>query len=255
MKKILKLFLTMLKIGAFTFGGGYAMISLLENEFVSKKKWLSHEEFMDLLAIAESTPGPIAINSSTYIGYKVGGVLGSFFATLGMCIPSFTIIFVISLFFDKFLSLSIVAAAFRGIQAGVVFLILSAGLKMLKKLPKTPFNIIMLVLVFGCMTTLGLLAVNFSSIFYILICAVLGLLIYCIGYIKTKQKSKKATLPSSVETHNNQEQPNSAIEDSLDNTEANSSQTVATDSTNGDPLEVYTTNEADFVQEDKEDKQ
>ncbi len=191
MKKILILFLTMLKIGAFTFGGGYAMISLLENEFVSKKKWLSHEEFMDLLAIAESTPGPIAINSSTYIGYKVGGFWGSFFATLGMCIPSFTIIFVISLFFDKFLSLSIVAAAFRGIQAGVVFLILSAGVKMLKKLPKTPFNIVMLVLVFGCMTTLGLLAVNFSSIFYILICAVLGLLIYCIGYIKTKQKDKK----------------------------------------------------------------
>lgn len=192
MKKILILFLTMLKIGAFTFGGGYAMISLLENEFVSKKKWLSHEEFMDLLAIAESTPGPIAINSSTYIGYKVGGFWGSFFATLGMCIPSFTIIFVISLFFDKFLSLSIVAAAFRGIQAGVVFLILSAGVKMLKKLPKTPFNIIMLVLVFGCMTTLGLLAVNFSSIFYILICAVLGLLIYCIGYFKSKQKEKKS---------------------------------------------------------------
>ncbi|MGN0789773.1 MAG: chromate transporter [Christensenellales bacterium] len=192
MKKILILFLTMLKIGAFTFGGGYAMISLLENEFVSKKKWLTHEEFMDLLAIAESTPGPIAINSSTYIGYKVGGFLGSFFATLGMCIPSFTIIFVISLFFDKFLSLSIVAAAFRGIQAGVVFLILSAGVKMLKKLPKTPFNIIMLVLVFCCMTTLALLAVNLSSIFYILICAVLGLIIYCIGYLKSKQKEKKS---------------------------------------------------------------
>ncbi len=255
MKKILNLFLTMLKIGAFTFGGGYAMISLLENEFVSKKKWLSHEEFMDLLAIAESTPGPIAINSSTYIGYKVGGVLGSFFATLGMCIPSFTIIFVISLFFDKFLSLSIVAAAFRGIQAGVVFLILSAGLKMLKKLPKTPFNIIMLVLVFGCMTTLGLLAVNFSSIFYILICAVLGLLIYCIGYIKTKQKSKKATQSVSIETQNNQEQTNNTAKDSIDNTETNLSQNVAIDSTNCDSVEANTTNETDLVQDDKEDKE
>ncbi|MGN0771412.1 MAG: chromate transporter [Christensenellales bacterium] len=189
MKKILMLFLTMLKIGAFTFGGGYAMISLLENEFVSKKQWLTHEEFMDLLAIAESTPGPIAINSSTYIGYKVGGFFGAFFATLGMCIPSFTIIFIISLFFDKFLSLSIVAAAFKGIQAGVIFLILSAGIKMLKKLPKTPFNVIMSILVFGCMTLLSLFAVNFSSIFYILICACLGLIIYCIGYIRSKHKA------------------------------------------------------------------
>ena len=96
-KLILTLFLCFFKIGAFTFGGGYAMLSLLENEFVSKKGWLTKDEFLDMLAIAESTPGPIAINSATFIGYKTAGVLGSTFATLGVVLPSFIIIFVISL--------------------------------------------------------------------------------------------------------------------------------------------------------------
>ena len=105
---IFELFFTMLKIGLFTFGGGYAMIALLENEFVEKKKWLSKDEFLNIAAIAESTPGPIAINSATYIGYKNAGVLGSVFATLGVCIPSFVIIFIISLFFDAFLNLTYV---------------------------------------------------------------------------------------------------------------------------------------------------
>ena len=99
MNILLDLFLTFAKIGLFTFGGGYAMIALLENEYVSKKKWLKQEEFLDVVAIAESTPGPIAINSATYIGYKVCGVLGSAFATLGVVVPSFTIIFIISLFY------------------------------------------------------------------------------------------------------------------------------------------------------------
>ena len=97
MKKQFKLFLTMLKIGMFTFGGGYAMIALLENEVADKKKWIEKEEFLDLVAIAESTPGPIAINASTYIGYKVAGFSGALFATLGMCIPSFFIIFIFCL--------------------------------------------------------------------------------------------------------------------------------------------------------------
>ena len=102
LKSLWLLFITMLKIGLFTFGGGYAMIHLLENEFVSKKKWIEEDEFMDLVAIAESTPGPIAINCSTYIGYKKERILGAVLATLGMCIPSFTIIFLISLFFNLF---------------------------------------------------------------------------------------------------------------------------------------------------------
>ena len=136
MKKHLVLFFTMLKIGLFTFGGGYAMIALLENEFIAKRKWIEKDEFIDMVAIAESTPGPIAINAATYIGYKVLGFIGSLLASVAVCIPSFIIIYVISLFFDAFLSLTLVSYAFKGIQACVIWLILSAGLKMLKQMKK-----------------------------------------------------------------------------------------------------------------------
>ena len=105
-QNLIDLFLSMLKIGLFTFGGGYAMIHLLENEFVTRRRWIESGEFMDLVAIAESTPGPIAINCSTYIGYKREGVLGAVFATIGMCVPSFTIIYLISLFFNSFLEIA-----------------------------------------------------------------------------------------------------------------------------------------------------
>ena len=128
-KEFFVLFFSMLKIGLFTFGGGYAMISLLDRECVERRKWLSSDEFVDLVTIAESTPGPIAINCATYVGYKHSGVLGAVGATLGMCTPSFVIIYLISLFFDSFLSIGWVAEAFRGIQACVIFLILSAGIK------------------------------------------------------------------------------------------------------------------------------
>ena len=107
--KLIGIFLVMLKIGLFTFGGGYAMIALLENEFVTKKKWIGKDEFLDMIAIAESTPGPAAVNSATYLGYRVGGFPGAFLGTLAVCIPSFIIIYVISLFFDAFLSIKYVA--------------------------------------------------------------------------------------------------------------------------------------------------
>ena len=175
------LFLTMLKIGLFTFGGGYAMIALLENEFVSKKRWLDRDEFLDVAAIAESTPGPIAINAATYIGYKNGGVGGAVVATLGICIPSLTIIYLISLFFDTFLSLTYVAYAFKGIQICVVYLIFSAGLKMLKKMKKSVFNLVAVSATFVAMVTLSILAVKFSTIFYILIFGIAGVVIYLIG--------------------------------------------------------------------------
>ena len=191
LKSLWLLFITMLKIGLFTFGGGYAMIHLLENEFVSKKKWIETDEFMDLVAIAESTPGPIAINCSTYIGYKKEKILGAVLATLGMCIPSFTIIFLISLFFNKFLSIGWVASAFKGIQVCVVFLILSAGVKMLKKMKKKPFNLIVMSATFLCMVAFGVFAVSFSSIFYILISGFVGLLIYLIGYFKSKKSPEQ----------------------------------------------------------------
>jgi len=181
---IMELFLTMLKIGAFTFGGGYAMIALLQNEFVTKKAWLGEEEFLDMVAIAESTPGPIAINSATYIGYRTAGFFGSLFATLGVCIPSFFIIFAISLFFDAFLSLTLVAYAFKGVQACVIYLILSAGLKMLKGIEKTPLRLALLAAVMLCMVTFSIFAISFSTILYILVCGEIGVMLYLLGTLK-----------------------------------------------------------------------
>ena len=187
-KEYLSLFLTMLKIGLFTFGGGYAMIALLENEFVAKKKWIEKDEFLDVAAIAESTPGPIAINAATYIGFKNAGIVGSIIATLGICIPSFVIIYAISLFFDAFLSLTLVAYAFKGIQICVVYLILSAGLKMLKQMKKTEFNIIIILITIICMVVLSLFAVKFSTIFYILISGAFGVVVYFLGKLKKEEK-------------------------------------------------------------------
>ncbi len=183
----LELFLTMLKIGAFTFGGGYAMISILENEYVAKKKWLGKDEFLDMVAIAESTPGPIAINSATYIGYKTAGFFGSLFATVGMVLPSFSIIFVISLFFDKFLEIKYVGYAFRGIQVCVIYLIFTAGLKLIRQMKKSVFNIIISASVIISMILCSVFAVSFSSILYILISGVLGLCIYFFGRLSRKE--------------------------------------------------------------------
>ena len=187
-KGYLSLFLTMLKIGLFTFGGGYAMIALLENEFVAKKKWLEKDEFLDVAVIAESTPGPIAINAATYIGYKNAGIIGSIIATLGICILSFVIIYAISLFFDVFLSLKLVAYAFKGIQICVVYLILTAGLKMLKQMKKTIFNIIIISITLICMVVFSLFAVKFSTIFYILLSGACGVVVYLLGKIRKEKK-------------------------------------------------------------------
>ena len=188
MKDCLTLFLTMLKIGLFTFGGGYAMIALLENEFVENKSWLEKDEFLDVAAIAESTPGPIAINAATYIGYKNAGFIGSAIATLGICLPSFSIIYAISLFFDAFLSLTWVAYAFKGIQICVIYLILCAGLKMLSHMKKTAFNIIIISTTLTCMVVFSLFAVKFSTIFYILICGGCGVIVYLLGKVKKEEK-------------------------------------------------------------------
>ena len=190
-QNLIDLFLSMLKIGLFTFGGGYAMIHLLENEFVTRRRWIESGEFMDLVAIAESTPGPIAINCSTYIGYKREGVLGAVFATIGMCVPSFTIIYIISLFFNSFLEITWVAAAFKGIRICVIYLILCAGIKMLKKIKKTPWSISVMAITFVAMITFSLLSVGFSSILYIIIFGSISLAIYAVGYFKERQGEKK----------------------------------------------------------------
>lgn len=187
----LDLLLTMMKIGLFTFGGGYAMIALLDSELVEKKQWITKEEFLDIVAIAESTPGPIAINCSTYIGYKKLGVLGSFLCTLGVCIPSFTIIFIISLFYDWFIEIPYVGYAFKGIQACVVFLILKAGIKMIKNFKKNVQNIILFILTVSCMITFSLLAIKFSSVFYVLIGGAISVIIYFITYLCKRKEVKE----------------------------------------------------------------
>ena len=176
-----ELFSTLFKIGLFTFGGGYAMIAFFESEFVEKKKWLDKDEFLNMVAIAESTPGPIAINSATYVGYKKAGVIGSACATLGVVLPSFIIIYIISLFLDAFLSFELVGYAFRGIQAGVVYLILSAGIKMLKGMDRNPLSVIIMCSVLVLMVAFSVLAVSFSAIYFILIAGVVGLAAYLIG--------------------------------------------------------------------------
>ena len=191
MKKYIKLFFVMLKIGLFTFGGGYAMIALLENEFVSKLKWINEEEFTDMVAISESTPGPIAINSATYIGYKIGSILGSFICTVAICIPSFVIIYIISLFFNAFMEIQWIAAAFKGIQVCVVYLILSAGIRMLIKMKKTAFNIIIIAVTSVCMILFSIFAVDFSSVLYILISGIIGLLFYTIKRMQDKKRKEK----------------------------------------------------------------
>lgn len=191
MKTALTLFFTMMKIGLFTFGGGYAMLALLENEFVSKRGWMEKEEFLDMVAIAESTPGPIAINSATYIGYKMAGVFGSAAATVGVCIPSFVIIYLISLFFDAFLSFTLVAAAFRGIQACVVYLIFSAGYKMLKGIERTPVSIAIFSAVMLCMIAFSIFAVKFSTVFYVLISGGVGVFVYLLSRLLGRKGESK----------------------------------------------------------------
>ena len=161
---LIDLFLTFAKIGLFTFGGGYAMISLIENDCVEKKRWITHDEMMDVTVIAESTPGPIAINCATYVGYKKGRLPGAIIATLGMVLPSFIIIFLISKFFDRFLEIAWISNAFRGIKIAVGILIVDAAVKMLIKMKKKPMPMIMVVCSAVAMILISIFSVNISSI-------------------------------------------------------------------------------------------
>ena len=183
-KKVFRMFLVMVKIGLFTFGGGYAMIALLESELVAKRNWLEKDEFLDMIAGAESPPGPVAVNMATFIGYRQGGVAGAAFSTLGVCLPSFLIIFGISFFFDAFLSLSYVSYAFKGIRVCVIYLILSSGWKLLKTMERTPFSLLLFGTVFSAVLIFSLLSVRFSSVLYILLSALAGFFLYLIQKIR-----------------------------------------------------------------------
>ena len=175
------LFGTFFKIGLFTFGGGYAMIALLEEEFIQRRKWLDKDEFLDMTAIAESTPGPVAINSATYLGYKLAKVPGAATATVAVCLPSFLIIYAISLFFEQFTQLTVIANAFKGIQVCVIYLIFSAGVRMLKALDKSPFATGVLAAVMLVMVGLSLAGVSVSSILLILLSGAAGVAAWLIG--------------------------------------------------------------------------
>lgn len=180
-KSLGTLFFTFFKIGLFTFGGGYAMIALLEEEFIQRRKWLDKDEFLDMTAIAESTPEPVAINSATYLGYKLAKVPGAATATVAVCLPSFLIIYAISLFFEQFTQLTVIASAFKGIQVCVIYLIFSAGVRMLKALDKSPFATGVLAAVMLVMVGLSLAGVSVSSILLILLSGAAGVAAWLIG--------------------------------------------------------------------------
>lgn len=176
----LDLFLTFAKIGLFTFGGGYAMIALIENACVEKKQWISHDEMMNITVIAESTPGPIAINCATYVGYRQQGFWGALAATLGIILPSFCIIFAISAFLDRFIEITWIAHAFQGIKIAVGILILDAACKMLKKMQKKAMPRIILLAAFGAMLLINILSVRISSIILMLTAGLVSLILFLV---------------------------------------------------------------------------
>ena len=180
-KKALQLFVTFFKIGAFTFGGGYAMIPLISKEVVENKKWITDDDILEIVAIAESTPGPIAINSATFVGYKVCGFWGSFFATLGTVLPSFCIIFAISFLLEQFKDIKAVQYAFQGIRAGVLALLLKAIVTMYKKCPK---NLVSYIIMAASFVLTALLDIPVLAV--LIGCAVFGLVTALMAERRTK---------------------------------------------------------------------
>ena len=180
-----ELFYIFAKIGLFTFGGGYAMISIIENICVERKGWISQDEMMNMTVIAESTPGPIAINCATYVGYKMAGVAGATVATFGMVVPSFVVIFVISKFLDDFLKFTVIAHAFQGIKIAVGLIIFEAAVRMIKKMSKKVFPKVVVACSFVTMMAVNVFSLKFSSITLMIMVGILSFLIY-----KTKEKIK-----------------------------------------------------------------
>jgi len=181
MKKLLELFLTFMKIGVVTFGGGYAMIGIIEGVCVEQKKWMTHEEMMDIAVVAESTPGPIAINCATYTGFVQGGFPGAAAATLGVVLPSFAIIFLISVFLEHFLEIQIIANAFKGIKVCVALLIGNAGINMMRKMKKTPLSLGILTVACALMLLVNLPSLNLSAIVLMVFAGLVSLALFFFG--------------------------------------------------------------------------
>ena len=184
---LFKLFITFLKIGLFTFGGGYAMIPLIKEEVVEKKKWITNDEMLEIIAIAESTPGPIAINMATYIGYKNRKILGSICATLGVVLPSMVIIILISLIYNRFITNEYVKYAFVGIKCAVAILILKAGIQMIMKADKKIMFIILLLLAVALMLLIEIFSWHISTIFIILGGGIIGIIGGAIRKVEVKE--------------------------------------------------------------------
>ena len=171
LRKALRLFAVFLKIGAFTFGGGYAMIPLIQKEITEKRGWMTDDDVLEIVAIAESTPGPIAVNAATFVGFRVCGLRGALLATLGVVLPSFLIIFGISFVLRAFQSVRLVQYAFNGIRAGVLALILKALWSMYRQCPKSAVSYVVMAAAFLLTAFLSI-----NVLFVILGCAAFGLL-------------------------------------------------------------------------------
>ena len=184
------LFTTFAKIGLFTFGGGYALIALIENECVEKKGWITTDDLSTVTAIAESTPGPIAINCATFTGYMQAGFAGAVSATLGMITPSFLIIYLISMFFDNFLEITFIASAFKGIKIAVGILIFQAAVNMIKKMKKKLRPRLFMITAFSAMMVINIFAVRFSTIWLLIIAAFTNVLIFRLTEAGQKKEAK-----------------------------------------------------------------
>ena len=195
LKRTLNLFLTFFKIGAFTFGGGYAMVGLIHKEMVEKKKWISDEEMLDIIAIAESTPGVIALNTATYVGAKVAGVLGAFVASIAVMLPSIIIITAISFAIEEFGNNKYVKWAFLGIRSAVAALILNAAIKLSKHNEKklVCYIVMGVALVLAVLSTFEIIALD--MVFIILGAALFGIIW---GIITRKIKPEKQVAEQSV---------------------------------------------------------
>ena len=170
--RALTLFLTFFKIGAFTFGGGYAMLPLIQREIVEKRKWITNDDILEVVAIAESTPGPIAVNSATFVGYRTGDFSGALLATLGVVLPSFAVILAISFVLREFESLKAVQYAFSGIRAGVLALVLKALWSMYRQSPKNAVSYALMAIAFVLVAFLG------ADVLPVIIgCAAVGLIV------------------------------------------------------------------------------
>ena len=178
MKMLWRLFVTFLKIGLFTFGGGYAMISLIEHECVDKRAWITHDDMVNVTVIAESTPGPIAVNAAAFVGYRQKKFLGALVATLGVILPSFVIIFAVSSVLEQFLENRWVAAAFSGVRVAVGLLVLDAAVRMTAKMKKAAFALTILIVACVALLTVDVLALRISTVFLILAAALVGLIAF-----------------------------------------------------------------------------